>query len=266
MDRISYNATVRGITMVTPDLMIFQIETDEPRQEFLAGQNMLLGLYGREKRSPNSEPESELLPGAQLLHRPYAIASHSTETCLFEFYISQIKSGQLSPRLFNLKVGDRLHAGDTIKGGFLLNETPDGSDIIMVATGTGIAPYISFLRTHIVERPESKMIVIQGAAHREDLGYFSELVFLEKSYPNFFYVPTLTEADREWSGRRSTIENLLENDFLQNEFNITPDPEWTHFFISGKPQMVHNLSLWLEGFGYRRHHSDDPGEYYIEEY
>lgn len=60
MDRISYNATVRGITMVTPDLMIFQIETDEPRQEFLAGQNMLLGLYGREKRSPNSEPESEL--------------------------------------------------------------------------------------------------------------------------------------------------------------------------------------------------------------
>jgi len=118
MDRISYNATVRGITMVTPDLMIFQIETDEPRQEFLAGQNMLLGLYGREKRSPNSEPESELLPGAQFLHRPYAIASHSTETCLFEFYISQIKSGQLSPRLFNLKVGDRLHAGDTIKGGF----------------------------------------------------------------------------------------------------------------------------------------------------
>jgi len=62
--------------------------------------------------------------------------------------------------------------------------------------------------------------------------------------------------DREPAGKR----------FLQNEFNITPDPEWTHFFISGKPQMVHNLSLWLEGFGYRRHHSDDPGEYYIEEY
>ncbi|MDT9546228.1 MAG: ferredoxin--NADP reductase [Chlorobium sp.] len=266
METIPYNATVKGMTMLTPDLMILRIETDESRQEFLAGQNMVLGLYGYAKRSPNSEPEADQLPDEQLLRRPYAIASHSTETSLFEFYISQVKSGQLSPRLFNLNVGDRLHAGETIKGGFLLNETPDGSDIIMVATGTGIAPYISFLRTHIVERPESKMIVIQGAAHREDLGYFSELVFLEKSYPNFFYVPTLTDADDGWGGKRSGIEDLLEHDFLQNEFNITPDPEWTHFFISGKPAMVSSISRWLEQFGYRRHHPDNPGEYYIEEY
>ncbi|WP_223266968.1 ferredoxin--NADP reductase [Chlorobium phaeovibrioides] len=266
MERIPYNATVRAVTVVTPDLMILQIATDEPRQGFLAGQNMLLGLYGNEGRSLNSEPEANPVPHEQLLRRPYAIASHSTETSLFEFYISQVKSGQLSPRLFNLKVADRLHAGETIRGGFLLNETPDGSDIIMVATGTGIAPYISFLRTHIAERPESKMIVIQGAAHREDLGYFSELVFLEKSYPNFFYVPTLTDADDGWEGKRSRIEDLLENDFLQNEFNITPDPEWTHFFISGKPDMVSSISRWLEQFGYRRHQSDDPGEYYIEEY
>ncbi len=136
----------------------------------------------------------------------------------------------------------------------------------MVATGTGIAPYISFLRSHIVERPESKMVVIQGAAHRWDLGYYSELAFLEKSFANFFYVPTLTDADDRWDGYKLCIEDLLRNDILQNEFNITPDPERTHFFVSGQPDMVGHVSEWLHDFGYTRHHPDEPGELYIEEF
>jgi ferredoxin--NADP+ reductase len=266
MKQAEYNATVSRKVMVTPDIMMLALVTDSPRNGAEAGQYLLLGLYGRELRSSNSLPEYPPVADDHLIHRPYAIASLSTETSQFEFFISQVKSGELTPRLFNLQPGDRLHVGESLKGSFLLNDTPDGSDIIMIATGTGIAPYISFLRTHIAERPESKMIVIQGAAHLEDLGYFSELVFLEKTYPNFFYVPTLTDPDSRWTGERASIEELLENDFLQNGFNITPDPEWTHFFISGKPDMVARISQWLEGFGYSRHHPDAPGEYYIEEY
>ncbi len=266
MDTIRYNATVVGKIMITPDLMIFRLDTDEAREEFEAGQSLLLGLYGFERRSSNSDPE--LVPAADdlLIKRPYAIASAKTETRQLEFYISQVKSGQLTSRLFNLNVGDRLYVGTKISGIFRLDETPDGSDIVMVATGTGIAPYISFLRSHIVERPESKMVVIQGAAHRWDLGYSSELTFLEKSFANFFYVPTLTDADDRWDGYRLCIEDLLRNDVLQNEFNISPDPERTHFFVSGKPEMVAHVSEWLHNFGYTRHHPDDPGELYIEEF
>ncbi len=266
MDTTRYNATVVGKIMVTPDLMIFRLDTDNARDEFEAGQNLLLGLYGFEKRSSNSEPE--LVPAEQdkLIQRPYSIASAKTETRQLEFYISQVKSGQLTSRLFNLNVGDRVYVGTKITGIFRLDETPDGSDIVMVATGTGIAPYISFLRSHIVERPESKMVVIQGAAHRWDLGYSSELTFLEKSFANFFYVRTLTDADDRWDGYRFCIEELLRKDLLQNEFNITPDPERTHFFVSGQPEMVAHVSEWLSDFGYSRHHPDDPGELYIEEF
>ncbi|EAT58814.1 ferredoxin--NADP reductase [Chlorobium ferrooxidans] len=266
MERSEYNATVTGKIMVTPDLMILRVDTDEPRKEFEAGQNMLLGLYGFEKRSSNSEPEVVPADAEKLIKRPYSIASAKTETSQLEFYISQVKSGQLTSRLFNLNTGDRVFVGTAITGIFRLDETPDGSDIVMVATGTGIAPYISFLRSHIIERPESKMVVIQGAAHRWDLGYYSELTFLEKSFANFFYVPTLTDADERWDGHRMWIEELLKQDILQNEYNISPDPDRTHFFVSGKPDMVAHVSEWLVGYGYRRHHPDDPGELYIEEF
>ena len=235
MDTPLYNATVIGKIMVTPDIMILRIDTDEAREEFEAGQNILLGLYGYESRSSNSEPESVPAEADKLIKRPYSIASAKTETRQMEFYISQVKSGQLTSRLFNLNIGDRVYAGSKISGLFRLDETPDGSDIVMVATGTGIAPYISFLRSHIVERPESKMVVIQGSAHR-------------------------------WDGYRLCIEDLLRNNTLQNEFNITPDPERTHFFVSGKPEMVSHVSEWLHDFGYTRHNPNDPGELYIEEF
>lgn len=265
MDKSRYNATVIGKIMVTPDLMIFTINADEERAEFEAGQHLLLGLYGCEERSPNSEPEFLAAEPDQLIKRPYSIASAKSETRQLEFYISQVKSGQLTSRLFNLNVGDRLFVGTKITGHFRLDETPDGSDIVMVATGTGIAPYISFLRSHLVDRPESKMVVLQGAAHRWDLGYYSELTFLEKTYANFFYVPTLTDADERWDGYRSSLEELLRNEVLQNEFNITPNPERTHFFVSGNPAMVAHVAEWLDGFGYTRNHPDEPGELYVEE-
>ncbi len=109
MERSLYNATVTGKIMVTPDLMILRIDTDEPRKEFEAGQNMLLGLYGFEKRSSNSEPESVPAAEDKLIKRPYSIASAKTETSQLEFYISQVKSGQLTSRLFNLNTGDRIY-------------------------------------------------------------------------------------------------------------------------------------------------------------
>jgi ferredoxin/flavodoxin---NADP+ reductase len=266
MDKLEYNATVTEKIMMSPDLMVLRIETDEPRQEFDAGQYLLLGLFGYEPRSVNSEPETIPAPPEKLIRRPYMIVSDRTERKQFEFFIAQVKSGKLSPRLFNLEPGSRLHICGSNAGIFRLDETPDGSDIIMIATGTGIAPYISFLRSHIVERPESKMIVIQGARHRWDLGYSGELVFLEQNYPNFFYVPTLTDPDEQWEGQRLSVEELLKNDFLQNQYNITPDPERTHFFVCGNPDMVANVSEWLEGYGYTKRHANDPGELYIEEF
>ena len=266
MEKSKYNATVVGKILITPDIMTLRVDTDEPRDEFSAGQYTVVGLYGSEERSPNSTPEVEPIDPEKLLQRPYSIASATSQLQQFEFYISQVKSGQLTPRLFNLNPGDRLFVSKRIVGVFTLADTPENQDIVMIATGTGMAPYISFLRSYLIARPESKMAVIQGAAKQWDLGYYSELSFLENTFKNLFYIPTLTEADETWSGHQLWIEEILENNILKNEAGIEIDSKKTHFFLCGNPKMVENVSEWLYKRGYTKHSRKEPGALHIEEF
>ena len=231
MEDSKYNATVVGKILLTPDIMTLRIDTDEPRDQFSAGQYTLLGLYGSEERSPNSAPETDPVEPDKLVQRPYSIASATGKLQQFEFYISQVKSGQLTPRLFNLNPGDRLFISNRIVGVFKLADTPKNQDIVMIATGTGMAPYLSFLRSYLTDRPESKMAIIQGAAKQWDLGYYSELTFLENSFPNFTYLPTLTEADQTWSGYQLWIEKMLENDILEDQAGIKNRPNQNSFLF-----------------------------------
>ena len=261
-----YNAGTVAKTLVTPDLMILRVQTDEPRDQFKAGQYTLVGLFGSEPRSPNSVVEVDPAPLDKLIQRPYSIASARTDTQQFEFFVTQVKSGQLTPRLFNLMGGDRLFVSKRIVGLFTLADTPRECDIVMVATGSGLAPYISFLRSHITERPESKMAVIHGAGHTWDLGYYSELTFLANTFANFTYLPTLTRADDTWAGYRLWIEEMLEAGILERDAGIAIDPAKTHFFLCGNPKMVENVSAFLSERDYTRHKLRSPGSLHVEEF
>ncbi|WP_457636681.1 ferredoxin--NADP reductase [Oceanithermus sp.] len=262
-----YNATVVSKILLTPDLMILRVATDEPREQFSAGQYTTLGLSGFEPRSANSEEEHSPAPAERLVQRAYSIVSARHETREFEFYITQIKSGQLTPRLFALEVGDRLFVGRRIVGVFNLSEVLPEKDVLMAATGTGIAPFISFLRSHVASRPNSRMVVVQGASHQRDLGYYSELAFLNTTLANFFYLPTLADADETWRGRRMWIEDLLAAGEVKRESGITLDPAKTHVYLCGNPKMVESVARWfIEEKGYQQKKGREEGQLFIEEF
>ncbi|MBT3323146.1 MAG: ferredoxin--NADP reductase [Anaerolineae bacterium] len=261
-----YNATVIGKIMITPDIMVLRVNTDTPRAEFESGQYTVIGLYGHEARSVNSGEEHKESQSDKLIQRAYSIASNRASSNQMEFYISQVKDGQLTPRVFGLEQGDRLYVSERIVGMFKLSDTPKGFDIAMVATGTGVAPYISFLRSHIAENSDINMAVIHGAAHQWDLGYYSELSFLASTFPNFHYFPTLTDADETWQGRKLWIKELLEDEILANEANIATDPEKTHFFLCGNPKMAEGISAWLNEYEYEKHSRKVPGALHVEEF
>ena len=261
-----YNATVIGKIMITPDIMVLRINTDTPRAEFESGQYTVIGLYGHESRSANSENEHKASNPDKLVQRAYSIASHRSASNQMEFYISQVKTGQLTPRIFDLQQGDRLYVSERVVGMFKLSETPENMDIAMVATGTGIAPYISFLRSHIAENSNIKMAVIHGAAHQWDLGYYSELSFLASTFPNFYYFPTLTDPDETWQGHVLWIEEMLEQKILQRDANIEIDPNKTHFFLCGNPKMATGVSAWLSKYEYTKHSRKAPGALHVEEF
>jgi ferredoxin/flavodoxin---NADP+ reductase len=266
MSKSPYNATVVGKIYITPDLIILRVKTDEPRKEFKAGQYTSIGLLSSEGRSPNSVLPIDSLAKNELIIRPYSIASADFETKDFEFYISQVKSGQLTPRLFNLLQGHRMWVDTKILGVFTLNDTPQDCNIVMVATGTGLAPYISFLRSHITEHPEIKIAVLHGAAYPWDLGYLSELQFINNTFKNFFYFPTLLKPDSTWTGLTGYIEEHLKNKVLENVAGIEVKPDKTHFYLCGNPKMVDSVSNFLYKNDYTKHTPKKPGALHIEEY
>ncbi|OGU61057.1 MAG: ferredoxin--NADP(+) reductase [Ignavibacteria bacterium GWF2_33_9] len=265
MSQDKYNATVVGKIILTPDLMVLRLRTDEPRNEFKAGQYTTIGLLAKESRSQNSSIPIDTLEDDFLIKRPYSIASANTATRDFEFYISQVKSGQLTPRLFNLNQGDRMWIDDKILGIFSLHDTPPQTNIVMIATGTGLAPYISFLRSHLSEHPKIKLAIFHGAAYPWDLGYMSELSFIENLFPNFHYFPTLLKADPTWTGLTGYIENHLESNLLKS-VGIEINPDKTHFFLCGNPKMVESVSNFLFKHNYSKHCDNKPGALHIEEY
>jgi ferredoxin--NADP+ reductase len=110
------------------------------------------------------------------------------------------------------------------------------------------------------------MAVIQGAAKQWDLGYYSELSFLGETFNNLFYIPTLTEADKTWTGYELWIEEMLEKNILKDIAGIEVDPEKTHFFLCGNPKMVENVSKWLVKREYTKHTRREPGALHIEEF
>jgi ferredoxin--NADP+ reductase len=266
MEKSPYNGTVTGKILVTPDLMILRVRTDSPRETFEAGQYTRIGLLAEEPRSPNSVMPMEQTPPDYLIKRPYSIASANHETHNFEFYISQVKSGQLTPRLFNLTQGRRMWVDHDILGVFNLNDTPEGCNIVMIATGTGLAPYISFLRSHINDHRNINLVVIHGAAYPWDLGYYSELQFIENTFENFHYFPTLLKADDQWPGLRGYIEKHLENKLLEGKAGVEIDPDKTHFYLCGNPKMVDSVTKFLSGFGYTKHKDEKAGSLHVEEY
>ena len=108
MPNDNYNASVGQRVDLNPDLIILRVATDDPLFDFQAGQYTVLGLAASSPRVPFSDqedpPEDE-----RLIRRAYSISSSSRRKEYLEFYISLVRSGALTPRLFALQ-------GETVCG------------------------------------------------------------------------------------------------------------------------------------------------------
>ena len=187
---------------------------------------------------------------------------------MVEFYITLVRSGALTPRLFELGIGDKIWMGKKAVGMFTLDEIDDSQNIVMVATGTGLAPYMSMLRSNVLSR-KGNIMVVHGAANSWDLGYSSELELLQSMFPNFYYHPTITEPAKEnieWKGDTRFIQNIWESGIATEKWGMKPGPENTHVFLCGNPLMVKAMNEVLGVDGFTVHKRKEPGQIHIEEF
>jgi ferredoxin/flavodoxin---NADP+ reductase len=267
-DRRPYNATVIGREEINPLLLILRVQPDDALFEFKPGQFAVLGLLGCETRVAEAAFEDPPTEPDKLIRRAYSIASSSVERRYVEFYLTLITSGQLTPRLFALSHGSRVLLGPKASGLFTLDRVPADQAVLLIATGTGLAPYVSMLRTTLMHDAQRRFVVVHGARYGWDLGYRAELESLARIRPNLTYIPCITrpEEDRHFRGYTGRVQQILDLGICEKESGLCLDPAQTHVFLCGNPEMICAVKALLAARGFKPDCGKELGSIHVEEY
>lgn len=264
------NAVVQLRTEVAPGLMVIRVVPDGWRlPEFAPGQFAVLGLPPDAPRCEGAEEEEQVPKAGKLMRRAYSIASSSVAREYLEFYITLVRSGGLTPRLFALGAGDRVWLGPKITGKFTLDQAPADSNLVLVATGTGLAPYMSMLRTVLHEAGHRRIAVLLGARHSWELGYQSELVTMARLSSSFSFLPIISRPAEEpvpWGGMAGYVQDLWREREIDRLWGAPPAPDGTRVFLCGNPAMIEDMIELLADEGFREHSRKEPGEIFVERY
>ena len=265
------NAIVSQKIEHAPGLMTIRVVPDGwELSDFVAGQFTVLGLPAAAERCAMSDPAQSELDPEKLIRRAYSVTSASVAKQHLEFYISLVRSGELTPRLFNLNIGDRLWLSEKCSGYFTLDAVPPEKNVILVATGTGLAPYMSMIRSELThESRRGRFAAIHGAYHSWDLGYHGELVMLERMSPGFTYIPVVSNPEDEpvpWAGQTGFVQGVWKAGLVGKAWGIRPTPADTHVFLCGHPLMIKSMEELIKEEGYVEHTRKTPGQYHVEKY
>ncbi len=233
-DAPQYNATLVDRADETGSLAYFTIRLDGEPVPFEAGQYMTIGV----------------LVGGRMVQRPYSVASSPrTAADGYELYVRLVEGGQFTPLLWDLPIGHRMRLIGP-KGKFTLQPEDDRTHVF-ISSGTGNAPFVSMIRTMIIDRAPRRALFLNGVSYQDELGYRAlvEGWHSTGTLP-VTYIPTVSRVsdprNSRWTGRTGRVEAILED--VCREFELTPDNAIA--YICGNPDMILNADATLQGRGF----------------
>ncbi|MDO4250375.1 MAG: ferredoxin--NADP reductase [Moraxella sp.] len=188
------------------------------------------------------------------LVRAYSIASPNYAEEL-EFYSIKVPDGPLTSRLQHIKVGDELLVSKKPTGTLVLDDLLPGKHLYMLATGTGLAPFLALARDPEVYERFEKVILVHGVRHVDDLSYRelfeqelpNDEIFGEWVREKFIYYPTVTRDEFKNTGR---ITDLMKSGKLFADIGLPPiNKDDDRVMICGSMAMNADTAAILDGFG-----------------
>jgi ferredoxin--NADP+ reductase len=230
-------AKVVGRKDYAEDLWSIRIRPEE-RLSFKPGQYATLGLED----------------GVRVHERAYSIVSSPLEDEI-EFFFELVPDGELTPPLHDIREGYTLLLRRQAKGIFTLDDKSGHAHHCMICTVTGVAPYVSMVRTLAREAqagkpPDIKVVLIQAASRSWEFAYREELEALSKPGSWFQYIPTVSRPweDPDWKGEMGRAEDLIRK-YMDN-FHL--DPSNTTAYVCGHPLMIGNAKGILQRRGFSK--------------
>jgi ferredoxin/flavodoxin---NADP+ reductase len=203
------------------------------------------------------------------LLRAFSVVSANYDEHL-EFFSIKIQDGALTSRLQHIRPGDQVLVSRKPTGTLVLENLLPGKRLYLLATGTGLAPFMSIIRDPETYERYEHVVVAHGVRRVSDLGYSGyiegelpqhELVG-EQVKAQLLYYPTVTREPFRNQGR---LNQLVDSGKLSADLGLPAlDRAHDRVMICGSPAMLKDLVTMLEARGFEEGNSDTPGEYVIE--
>jgi ferredoxin--NADP+ reductase len=253
---IPANLTSETVTSVTHwDEFLFSFRmTRPPSFRFNAGEFVMLGLMNGDKP----------------LLRAYSMASPTWDEEL-EFLSIKVADGPLTSRLQKIVPGDQVLLGRKPTGTLVADALLPGKRLFMLATGTGLAPFMSVAREPEIYDRFDQLIVVHSTRRVIDLAYREMLearlandpLVSEQAASQFHYVPTVTRDAFRNTGR---IGDIIDSGKLFEGVDGSAhfDPETDRVMMCGSMAMIKEFAARFETLGFSEGANSKPGHYVIE--
>ncbi len=231
-----YRARITHRREIASDLWAVKIDPGGPFN-FVAGQYATLGVQTPEK----------------LVERAYSIVSSPYEPQL-EIFIELVPQGELTPLLYKLQTGDQLSMRKIAKGRFTLDLKSGHRNHFLLCTVTGLAPFVSYIRTLYKDWKENKfpgdirLFLINGASRSYEFGYREEMEKIAAEVPWLKYVPTISRPweDANWHGETGRVDDIIRK--YSDLWGLTGAD--TTGYLCGHPQMIETGKGILQRHGF----------------
>ena len=231
--------------------------TRKPTFTFENGQFVMIGIE---------------VDGKPLL-RAYSIASVNYDDEL-EFFSIKVPDGALTSRLQHIQVGDSLMLSTRTAGTLVPGYLKPGKHLYLLATGTGLAPFMSIIKDPDIYEQYEKIILVHGVRYVSELAYQHTICnelpnneyFGDWVKEKLIYYPTVTREEFGSVAHQKRITHLLINDELTQEIGLPAlDPSSDRVMLCGNQAMIDEIMMILNSRGFIKATSRKQGGYVIEQ-
>lgn len=229
--------------------------TRDPGFRFTAGQFARLGVRK---------------PSGCIVWRAYSMVSAPHDEFL-DFFSIVVPDGEFTSELSRLSVGDELLVEKQAFGFLTLDRFPDGRDLWLLATGTGIAPFLSILQDFEAWQRFERIVLVYSVRQQRELAYQQLIAdlprreYLEGLGDKLTYVPVVTR-EQVPGALHGRITQLIENGELERAAGLALSPEHSRIMLCGNPQMIEDTRAVLKTRDLQLALTRRPGQVAVENY
>jgi ferredoxin--NADP+ reductase len=197
--------------------------------------------------------------------RPFSFVNPPGELPL-EFYGVIVPGGPLSPRLACLQPGDGVWLSPKPSGFLVLSEVLPAEDLWLLATGTGIAPFLSILRTAAPWSRYARVILVHAVRRADELVYRELIDALAQVYGERFRTVSFVSREEARGALAGRIPAAIADGRLEAAAGCPIAPERSQVMLCGNPDMVKDATAALVARGLRKHRRRAPGQISVENF